>query len=624
MLVILPISLFILSCTLLLHYYRHFKLVICAKLPPILSTNRNSSTRSSLKVSKDQLPGQCALTRPYWCRCCCSLAPIEESETYNFFPTSFLCFIILQIAICALLLCLDTITEHHHILSLFTHHPSWRAIGSSFHSSASDLSFVIASDYILMHSVMIVSIWESLFPFYKFYTTYKVVSNMQTVSPKHVMIRFMMYAFLFALLFNVQIHIYYYLWPILLLVHAVFNVVCTIKFSSVLIDKYQLVLGMDDRITSSDNDNILRSVYLMRAISIICSVLQTAALAVFAISYSVGIVYYLPMFWSLSTFIYSFSFVRNRTYFILKVFQCTQAIKYRSVFANKTSTSDDGPCVEVIVMPPPISTITCAKFSDLTVASTTKSVISSTVSKEPSAPRVRFATQIHTMTFEPDEPDAGARTTDKALHILGIQSQSSSIKRTPRPRLNPISKSRSDIIASPTCISPVTLKSPSSQSDITPGNHIGTARESATEDLEESATEASRSYFPHVPSRRVSSPFVNGMSPTEVNAFCNAKHSIDVDAIEYIDDEDDEFVNAFEDDSHGQEAMPPIPTLSLKHHKSNSNPVVINDILQNVHMVQVMGTLDLFAEYGFCSRNNINSLYQLARYKNRIHVQDTR
>ena len=129
--------------------------------------------------------------------------------------------------------------NNHNIPSLDALH---RIPQNSTNTTNAVICFLL--DYILVYGTMILAIWESLFSFYRYYTT-KISSNTcQLVSTSQVLIRFVVYIVIFVILFSFQMQIYYWIFPIIILLHAVFNFYCNILFASILITKYKHFLGL--------------------------------------------------------------------------------------------------------------------------------------------------------------------------------------------------------------------------------------------------------------------------------------------------------------------------------------------------------------------------------------------
>ena len=81
-------------------------------------------------------------------------------------------------------------------------------------------------DWMICYFIMILSIWESLFNFYRFYTTMHAAKYFYTIETKQVFKRYCIYAGVYCALFLLNIHCYYWLWPLTVLTHFSLNVYC--------------------------------------------------------------------------------------------------------------------------------------------------------------------------------------------------------------------------------------------------------------------------------------------------------------------------------------------------------------------------------------------------------------
>lgn len=99
-------------------------------------------------------------------------------------------------------------------------------------------------DHILIYGIMLLSIWESLFSFYRYYTTFIATKKFQEASTSKVMKRFPIFAVIFTILFMIEMHLYYFVCPITILFFISFNFYCTLKFASMLIERYKVFIGM--------------------------------------------------------------------------------------------------------------------------------------------------------------------------------------------------------------------------------------------------------------------------------------------------------------------------------------------------------------------------------------------
>ena len=94
-------------------------------------------------------------------------------------------------------------------------------------------------DWIICYGILIVSVWESLFSFYRYYTTLFISSRFFQAPIKEIFKYFICYAIPFCILFTLQMHVYYFLFPIIILMHWTFNIFSTWKFAQILVASYR-------------------------------------------------------------------------------------------------------------------------------------------------------------------------------------------------------------------------------------------------------------------------------------------------------------------------------------------------------------------------------------------------
>eukprot|EP01084_Bolivina_argentea_P007840 14716_1 len=139
--------------------------------------------------------------------------------------------------------------------------------------------------------------------------------KLKTVSTRKLFSKFRVFAFIFCVLFILQIHLWYWIFPVIIVLFCVFNFYCTFKFAAMLIKQYKLFIGLECIAMKADAQDMLRSSIFSKYVSLICCVLQSVNLSLFLIMYNVNIIYYLPILWAISCFILALNFVRNRTLF---------------------------------------------------------------------------------------------------------------------------------------------------------------------------------------------------------------------------------------------------------------------------------------------------------------------
>lgn len=200
--------------------------------------------------------------------------------------------------------------------------------------------YKIIIDYCLIYGILIMSLWESLFTFYRFYTAFKTTQSLLVVTTQQIMNKFMVYALIFSILFVANIHWYYWLFPVMILLNCSFNLFCNWRFAACLLSKYQTFNeqeqnGLNDETHSTSA--MIKRVYYMRRISFICYTLQSIYFISFMFTQNVNIIYYLPLLWSINCCVYSLNFVRNR-HTLNDLFKKKQTNIIPSLSTNSVST----------------------------------------------------------------------------------------------------------------------------------------------------------------------------------------------------------------------------------------------------------------------------------------------
>eukprot|EP01083_Nonionella_stella_P071074 190656_1 len=307
-----------------LHLYQHFKCQSCC-----------------IPTTPKTLRGRCFCTS-------------SDGEKFDFFPMAFLVYLLLWMFVCAILLIRMFLTKDNHSwldsLSQFDM-PSINAIISiqinpylnlPHTSTTSRIIFVM--DCIMLYLIMIMSLIESLFNFYRFYTTLLTSKYLKLTTLSDVIKRYTIYILIFATLYGVTVHLYFWILPLVILLHLGFGIYCNWKFASILIMSYTNFIGLSgsassrrvsvSKLTHTDEE-VLRSVYFMRKVSLICTVLQSLYLFLFLVFYGINtelIIIYLPVLWSISSFIFALNFVRNRL--------CVQRMIKRMCCCNRHNKQD--------------------------------------------------------------------------------------------------------------------------------------------------------------------------------------------------------------------------------------------------------------------------------------------
>ena len=271
MLVAVTLALFLLAFTFIVHYRQHFRIRCCYKarlMSTISLPSQNPQMFGRNAFSNNGLHDDGIFAAMHFfrknrsrrCRCCRLTS--RDGQKFDFFPSSFACYIISITLLCIILIpkfFLDPSLnqmEHpwHMLISTVKDHnvpsiDSLHTIPQHQTDPATNNYIVLIClilDYILVYGTMILSIWESLFSYYRYYTTKISTNSCQLVSTSQVLIRFLIYIIIFVTLFTVQMQIYYWIFPILILLHSGFNIYCNTAFAAILISKYKHFLGKSE------------------------------------------------------------------------------------------------------------------------------------------------------------------------------------------------------------------------------------------------------------------------------------------------------------------------------------------------------------------------------------------
>eukprot|EP01083_Nonionella_stella_P189503 700905_1 len=308
MLVIVACALLIVVSILSIHYCQHFKLIF-------KTCNSTDHTRRYRTNSASVMEAQFNMLRTTPCqfRCCLTFVPVDDEE-FDFFPVSFLFYLVFMTALFLMLVIAEILHITHHAKEEWHQYPLF---------TLQRMNAVSIIDYILVYSTMMLFIWVSLFAFYRYYTTFILMQTMQRTSNKPLFIRFSVFAILFCILFILQIHVHYYLWSLVILVFCAFNWYCNYMFSKILITKIRALIDLAGTHSQADAE-MLSGVIFTKNTSLICCALQSINLCVFVMTYNVNTLYYLSLLWSISAFILGSNFVRNRKWMARKVSKCTR------------------------------------------------------------------------------------------------------------------------------------------------------------------------------------------------------------------------------------------------------------------------------------------------------------
>lgn len=209
-------------CCLVLHS-RHHLSVVYKSMTMIISGSNNRSRKLSSSSSKSHIDQQ---------SCCISFRGDLE-----FYPLSTLCYFALVLAA----ICGMTLFHHQsfqttiqiaefcpirqNILSFLEHPTQTTSIALINHND-----FMPHWSYI----VQLLSLVESLFNFYRYYDASYMVLHLRNATRHRIFALFSIYMICFSAIYLIQIHLYFALSPLIILVHLVFNFHCIVRFVLIL------------------------------------------------------------------------------------------------------------------------------------------------------------------------------------------------------------------------------------------------------------------------------------------------------------------------------------------------------------------------------------------------------
>eukprot|EP01084_Bolivina_argentea_P275795 470440_1 len=312
----------------LVHFGSHFTFRKCLKTRKSNYSSRrilpNKTTKMKHNNNSNNNSNEIILEHMY-SRCICQkgqncIIPVDE-ENFDFFPVSFVSYILFIIIITSLILYKLYTTNNNEPFRHNIHKFNASNISLMAHNKYDII------DWILTYSMIILSIWDSLFSFYRYYTTMYCAVNFSLVSIKTTIKYFSVYAIPYFIIYILQIHIYYYLYPILILSHGIMNFWSTWMFSKILIDSTMQYYKTEKMIENA-HDDMLKSVYFMRNTSIVWCLISFICQIGFVVTANIQIIYFYPIFWCIGCIIFSLNFVRNRSKIYETSFKIYQIFKH--------------------------------------------------------------------------------------------------------------------------------------------------------------------------------------------------------------------------------------------------------------------------------------------------------
>ena len=235
MALVVLLALLILFTVLVIHHNSHFHFNSCSK------------SRSAWTEQRSRIQFICRLSA-------------IDGENFNFFPKSFYLYIIFNIILSLVVIMDGIVIDQNPFLFNYPIISNHDNSFTNFHSLTTQNIFM---DYICIYGVMILSIWESLFSFFRYYSTYKTAIEIVNISTTEIFKKYSIYIVIFSVLFIIQIHLYFWAFIPLILFSVIFNLYCNWKFAAILVEKYKLFEAMDERIGGSSDDDVLQKVYFV-------------------------------------------------------------------------------------------------------------------------------------------------------------------------------------------------------------------------------------------------------------------------------------------------------------------------------------------------------------------------
>ena len=96
----------------------------------------------------------------------------------------------------------------------------------------------------IVYALILLSIWESLFNFHRFYSTYFASRKIIELNAMQILFKFCIYfAVPFLCIFLLQVHFFHLLYPLIIVYYTAFNLITVWLFGHILIVQYRFVMG---------------------------------------------------------------------------------------------------------------------------------------------------------------------------------------------------------------------------------------------------------------------------------------------------------------------------------------------------------------------------------------------
>ena len=220
------------------------------------NTNGNHHRPTTTEIENVMISEEFFKTQSINCQSC--IVPVDD-ENFDFFPVSFVSYLIFIVIITGFILykLFEIEVNNNH----YTSYSEWdciknmiSALISKYKTNESFLKLNLSHfgikydydkddmfkshliDWIIMYCMIILSLWDSLFSFYRYYTTMYCAKKFVLLSTKTIIKYFSIYAIPYCIIYLLQIHIYYFLFPLLIISHTIINTWCNWMFAKILID----------------------------------------------------------------------------------------------------------------------------------------------------------------------------------------------------------------------------------------------------------------------------------------------------------------------------------------------------------------------------------------------------
>ena len=328
------LSIIILILCFIMHWRLHFITNICCfkfnclksklKIIKSLSLSHRISSynlRSKAKLSRMDSSFQMEIMKKTTLidmKCCAIKLPIiPRDKAFGFFPIAFIFYIIYIIFLCGIIISKYINNNNNNKLKcmspfiLNNNNNKMNRITNIFENMKMN-----NNDYVIIYGLLILSLWETLFFYHRYYSTKYCAKYLGFVSLKRVLYKFSYKYFIwFVGLYIMQMYYYYYLFPLLLVFNTLFNIYCTKRFVMTLKKQYKcLTEHIMSNALSEVQKEMISTLNLMRNYSYISILFSCTYMFIFTFCYSTNITICLPILWSLSLIAWSMNFTRNRQF----------------------------------------------------------------------------------------------------------------------------------------------------------------------------------------------------------------------------------------------------------------------------------------------------------------------